>query len=309
VTVPAAAYELLAAPAAFSLAFLHARRAVGTGRATVEILALVAYGYALERVAIAVFASHVYGTSWRLAPGGVPLAVAATWAAVITSSMALAARLSGPSPWERAAVAALFGTSLDLLMEPVAAARGLWSWTPPGPWLGVPVGNFVGWSVIVGAYTLGAERFADGASLPRQAVRRVALGAASVAALVLVGLAWTALGAERAFGGGVGWLAVLALWALAWTRTRRPPARVLGDGLAARLGRAGGALPGIVLLLLAALFAGDAGTLGDPRLAVVACAALGVLGAAARAARPGVTVLETPNGTSCEGFPGPSPSG
>jgi uncharacterized membrane protein len=289
VSVPAAAYELLAAPAAIALAFVHTRRALGTGRAAVEILALVAYGYALERVAIAVFASHVYEASWMLAPGGVPLAVAATWAAVITSAMALAARLSGPSPWERAVVAALLGVSLDLLMEPVASARGLWSWTPPGSWLNVPVGNFVGWSVIVGAYTLGAERFADGASLPEQAARRAVLGSFSVAALVIVGLAWRALHAERAFTGGVGWLAVLALWVVTWTRTRRPATTVVGGGLAARLGRAEGARPAIVLLLLAALFAFDAFTLGDRRLALVAVVALGVLGAAAWAARPGRT--------------------
>jgi Carotenoid biosynthesis protein len=285
VTVPLSAYEILAAPAAFALAFLHARRALGAGRAAVEILALVAYGYALERVAIAVFASHVYSSSWRLAPGGVPLAVAATWAAVITSAMALAARLAGPSAPERAAVAALLGVSLDLLMEPVAAARGLWSWTPPGPWLDVPIGNFVGWSVIVGAYTLGAERFADGASIGAQAARRVVLGALSVAALVLVGLLWRAVDAERAFGGWMGWLAVLAFWLATWARARRPAGTVDGGGLAARLGRADGPAPAIVLLLLAALFAIDAGTVLDRRLALVGVVALAVLGAAARNGR------------------------
>ena len=280
-SVPVWVYELLVAPAVFALALLHARRALGAGRAAVEILALVAYGYALERVAIAVFASHVYGSSWRLAPGGVPLAVAATWAAVITSAMALAARLAGPSAVERAAAAALLGVSLDQLMEPVAAARGLWSWTPPGPWLDVPVGNFVGWSVIVGAYTLGAEQFAEGTSIVAQAARRVVLGSLSVAALVLVGLLWRALDAERAFAGWVGWLAVLAFWGAAWARTRRPAKRVVGAGLAARLGRAEGAAPAIVLLLLATLFATEAATLRDGRLALAAVVALGVLATAA----------------------------
>jgi Carotenoid biosynthesis protein len=288
VSVPVWAYELLAAPVVFVLALLHARRALGAGRAAVEILALVLYGYALERVAIAVFASHVYGSSWRLAPGGVPLAVAATWAAVITSAMALAARLAGPSAVERAAVAALLGVSLDLLMEPVAAARGLWSWTPPGPWLDVPVGNFVGWFVIVGAYTLGAERFEQGVSIVAQAMRRVVLGLLSVAALVLVGLLWRALDAEHAFAGWVGWLAVLAFWLATWARARRPAGTMFGAGLASRLGRAEGAAPAIVLLLLAALFATDAATLRDWRLALVAVVALAVLGAAARASVPSV---------------------
>src|SRR5262249_57803561 len=121
----------------------------------------------------------------RPPPAGVPLAVAVTWAAIIPSAMALAARLARPTPIHRALVAALLGISLDLLMEPVAVARGLWAWTPPGPWLGVPVGNFVGLAVIVGAYTLGAERFAVRGSLPSPALRPAALAVASVPGVVL----------------------------------------------------------------------------------------------------------------------------
>jgi len=296
VNVPAEVYEVLAAPAAFALAFLHARRALGGRRAAVELLALVAYGYALERVAIAVFASHTYGPGWRLAPGGVPVAVAVTWAAVIVAAMALAARLRGPSPVSRATLAALLGIALDLLMEPVAAARGLWSWTPPGPWLDVPIGNFVGWGVIVGAYTFGAERFGPAASLPVQALRRVALGAASVAALVAVGLAWKAMGAESTFAGAGGWLAALALYAAALPQTRRPSGEVEGSGLAARLGRAPGDEPALVFLLLGALFALDAVWSGDARLLVVALLSLAVLGAGA-------------SGISSAGSPARSPSG
>jgi uncharacterized membrane protein len=294
VSVPPAAYEFLAAPAAFVLAFLHARRALGGRRAALELLALVAYGYALEWVAIVVFASHVYGPSWRLAPGGVPLAVAVTWAAVIASAIALAARLRA-SPLDRALVAALLGICLDLLMEPVAVARALWTWTPAGPWLGVPIGNFVGWGVIVGAYAFGAERFGGGASLATQAGQRAALGLVSVGVLVTVGLAWRALGVESAFTGAGGWLAALGLYAATFgcTRTRRSAAE--GSGLATRLGRTEGRSPALVLLLLAVPFTLDAGAGGDPRLLAVALLSLAVLGAAA-------------SGTSLASYPAPSPS-
>src|SRR5207247_5839790 len=47
-SLPPAVYELLAAPGAFALAALHARRALGSGRAAVELLALVAYGRSEE---------------------------------------------------------------------------------------------------------------------------------------------------------------------------------------------------------------------------------------------------------------------
>ncbi len=294
-SVPVAVYELVAAPAVLALAFVHARRALGAKVAAVELLALVAYGYALERVAIAVFGSHAYGPGWRFAPGGVPVAVAVTWAAVIVAAMTLAARRRGPSPLARAALAAPLGIALDLLMEPVAAARGLWSWTPPGPWLEVPIGNFVGWGVIVGAYTYGAERFGQAASLPLQALRRAALGAASVLALVAVGLFWRAIGAERVFAGVGGWLAALALYAAALRPAPRAEG-VEGSGLAARLGRSPGDEPALVFLVLGALFALDAVSQGEVSLLVVALLSLAVLGVAA-------------SGISSAGFPARSPSG
>ena len=144
-SLPPAVYELLAAPGAFALAAVHARRALGPRRAAVELFALVAYGYGLERTAIVAFGSHDYGHAWRSAMGGVPVAVAVTWSAVIVAAMSLASRLARSSVG-RAAAAALIGISLDLLMEPVAVRAGLWSWTPPGPWLDVPAGNFIGWA-------------------------------------------------------------------------------------------------------------------------------------------------------------------
>ena len=87
------------APLAAALAFRHARRALGARRAAGELAALAAYGFALEAVAMAVFASHAYDASWRVAPLGVPLAVALVWAAVITAAMAVAGRRAGSRGW------------------------------------------------------------------------------------------------------------------------------------------------------------------------------------------------------------------
>lgn len=272
------AHEGVVAPAALALAFLHARRALGGARAAVELVALAAYGFVLERVAILVFASHTYRDAWCAAPLGVPLAVAGVWAAVILSAMALAARLGFPSAAERGVAAALIGVALDLLMEPVAVRSGLWQWTPPGPWLGVPIGNFVGWAVIVGAYTFGAERWGEGDGLALCAARRLGVGAVSVLALVLVGLAWTHLGAEQTFAGAGGWAAwamILALAACLGLRATEAPA--LPSTLAGRLGAAKGHLPALVLLFVAAAFAADAAALAVRPLAVVAAGSVLVL--------------------------------
>jgi len=275
--LPTGLYELFVAPLAVSLAFIHARRALGSGRAAGELVALAAYGYGLERAAIAAFAAHEYPPSWRVAPGGVPLAVVVVWAAVISSAMAVAVRRGAGSPAWRAASAALLALVVDVAMEPVAVRAGLWRWTPPGAWLGVPVGNFVGWAVIVGSYTLGAERWAGSDRVWLQAGRRVVLAIGSVLALLAVGAAWRGLAAETLFTPAGAWTlwGAMILGAVFATRgTGRG-----GDPmtLAGRLGAAGRPLPGVVLLLVAAPFVVQAILFGDRALILAAAVSLGVL--------------------------------
>jgi hypothetical protein len=310
-------FEAVVAPLAAALAFHHARRALGGARAAGELLALVAYGFALEAVAMAVFASHVYDASWRIAPLGVPLAVAAVWAAVITSAMAVAGRREEDAPGWRAVTAALVAITLDLMIEPVAVRAGLWRWTPPGPWLDVPIGNFVGWAVIVGAYAYGAARWAGTGAVAIQAGRRIALASACILALVLVGAAWTSLALERAFAHGRGWslwTAVLmaTLWRLVGKEASGPQAdreagaRAAGGGrwgglggqrgaslaprrrsppslmtpatsLPALLARAPGRGPEAALGVVGLAFFGEAVRAGDPRVTVAAAGSLATL--------------------------------
>ena len=273
-------HELVVAPAVLVVAVVHAGRALGARRAAGELLVLALYGYALEAVAIRVFSSHTYGAAWALAPLGVPLAVAMVWAAIIASAMALAGRMGRHSPPARAGLAALIAVSLDLLMEPVAVRVGLWRWTPPGPWLGVPIGNFVGWAVIVAGYAFGADRFAGDGPAFRETLRRMAVAAVSVLGLVLVGLAWRELRAESLFLGSRGWIAWAAVLAATAATVRRPaPGEqgLAGPGLGARLARSRGRGPQAVFLGLAAVFAADAAALGDPRLWLVALGAAAVL--------------------------------
>ena len=268
--MPAAVHEFLVAPVAIVLAFLHARAALGTRRAAGELLALAAYGFALERISMSVFASHRYGPEWVLAPLGVPVAVALVWAAVISAALALAARRGLRPAWARALAAALFAVTLDLTIEPVAVRRGLWEWTPPGPWLGVPIGNFVGWVVIVAGYGIGAERWAGGGRFAIEAVRRLLLAAAALGALVAVGTVWTRLGMEEVLGRRGGWIAWgLVLMTTAAVGLRRAPP-FEGDTLAGRLGATPGIGPGLVFLAVATAFAAEAALLGDAMIGLVA---------------------------------------
>ena len=263
-------FELVIAPLVFALCLRHTHRALGAGRAAVELGALVLYGFVLERVAIRVFASHVYGPGWRVAPLGVPLAVALVWASLILSGLALASRLSLRTPLACASATALFGLSLDLLMEPVAVAAGLWRWTPPGPWLLVPVGNFVGWAVIVGVYAWGTEAFSARGSLPRQALFRLGLALVALLALLAVGFAWRALGAEERLppaGGWIFWAVVLLAALFVGLRGRWS---AVGTSLGSRLGAVPGHGPALVYLATATAFTTQALFVDSPTVRLAA---------------------------------------
>lgn len=284
--MPVALHEFLIAPLCFALAFRHARRALGTAQALVELLALALYGFALERAAMSLFASHDYLSAWRLAPWGVPLAIALVWAALILCALSLAARLGFEGPLARAAAAALVGIALDLLMEPVAVRAGLWRWTPPGPFLGVPLGNFVGWGVIVGVYSWGAERSWGHTPLVQKLLLRGLLALLSIAALLGVGLAWNRLECERLFSEHGAAAVAAALWlataALPFAAGR---ARALAsaESLATRLAQAEGREPELVLGLLWLGFATDALAVSRPELWPVVLGALLALGSVLRA--------------------------
>jgi uncharacterized membrane protein len=192
---------------------------------------------------------------------GVPVAVALVWAAVISSALALAARRGLRPAWARALAAALFAVTLDLTIEPVAIRRGLWEWTPPGPWLGVPIGNFVGWVVIVAGYGIGAERWAGDGRLRIEGIRRLLLAGGALGALVAVGTLWTRLGMEAALGRRGGWLAwgavLVTTAALACAARHRSK-----ETLAGRLGAMPGGAPGLVFLAVATALRGGSGAAG-----------------------------------------------
>jgi Carotenoid biosynthesis protein len=255
-------YELLVAPVVFALCVRHTVRALGGARATVELAVLVLYGVALERLTMSVFASHVYSDSWRVAPFGVPLAVVLVWASLIPAGLALAARLGLRGPLARAAAATVLGLVLDLLMEPVAVAADLWRWTPPGHWLGVPVGNFVGWTVIVGLYVYGVEAFTERGSLAGQALRRGLVSLLALGGLVGIGFVWRGLQFEEALPSWAGWVVWGAVVVAAVAMSLRRRWSAVGTTLGSRLGAVPGHESALVFLVTAAAFSTHAAFLG-----------------------------------------------
>jgi uncharacterized membrane protein len=196
-----------------------------------ERLALYAgslgYGFVLEKLVIVAFERYSYpAASYLFDALGVPFAIALGWSAVVYAAVATARALS-LSGAGMAGFAALYALHVDLSMDAVAIRVPYWTWSPPGPWFGVPLGNFFGWFCVAFLFVGWTEALrrvrpgidpfvrAGGAALAALATLLVALqgwisllgsAASEAVALVLLGggaLALVIRGRPRSRGGSL----------------------------------------------------------------------------------------------------------
>ena len=102
---------------------------------------------------------------------GVPVAVVLGWYCAVHGSLTLAERVLARTSlggvawrWTLPPLAALVGTSLDLVLDPAGLDAGLWEWRMDGSYAtevegpnghaGVPLVNYLGWLALVGGATL-----------------------------------------------------------------------------------------------------------------------------------------------------------
>lgn len=138
---------------AYLLALLLLWQASKQGRyMLLTLIMAMLYGYLLEFLDLRDFHAYVYGQFHVMLPGGVPLPVAVSWGMIFYAAMQTTDKLGFDwrrRPW----LDGLLAISIDLCMDPIAAQLGYWEWTPPGPWLGIPLGNFFGWLVVITAFS------------------------------------------------------------------------------------------------------------------------------------------------------------
>ena len=133
---------LLALP---SLAALFAH--LGARRATLAVLAVSAFAYAVESVGVATgfpYGTFFYGDA--LGPrflGLVPYLLPVTYVPLVIGAVAAAWTPGRLAP--RIAFSALLLVLVDAVLDPGAAALGFWVWPEGGPYYGVPLSNFAGW--------------------------------------------------------------------------------------------------------------------------------------------------------------------
>lgn len=187
---PYATFEALALVAA-GLCGVHATRT----RDLPFFATAVVYGLVLEKLVVLGFEDYAYPASRFVDVAGIPLAIGLGWSVVLYAGYETARRWE-ISPPTRAAFVALFVLHVDLALDAVAIRVrpvGFWTWTPPGAYFGVPLGNFFGWFAVgflfVAVYDVALARAADGAwneGVDALGTRFVAAAVTLVAASALI---------------------------------------------------------------------------------------------------------------------------
>jgi bisanhydrobacterioruberin hydratase len=133
---------LIALPSAVALF-----RYLGPGRATLSLLALSAFAYAIE--ALGVTTGFPYGTFYygdALGPklaGIVPYLLPLSYAPLVVGAVAAA---WGTRPrLVHVLCAAMLLVWMDAVIDPGATALGFWVWPGDGAYYGVPLSNYAGW--------------------------------------------------------------------------------------------------------------------------------------------------------------------
>lgn len=121
-------------------------RYLGAWRATVSLVVVAAYAYAIETVGVAtglpygVFYYRDYmGAKFA---GLVPYVLPVAYVPLVIGAVAAS---TASRPWLRVLEAAALLALMDTVLDPGAVSLGLWSWPEGGPYYGVPLSNYLGW--------------------------------------------------------------------------------------------------------------------------------------------------------------------
>jgi len=127
------------------------------------------------------FGSYTYTEALQPQIAGVPVQVPAAWLMMLPAAWAVGGSLvyrrgqaGNPRSWlDKAAFAATSGLAFsawDLFLDPQMVAWQLWTWETPGHYFGIPLINFLGWTLIAAALSLGASFVIETDALPVEAL-------------------------------------------------------------------------------------------------------------------------------------------
>jgi putative membrane protein len=132
--------------------FVALARFLGPRGATLSLLALGLFGYAIETTGVVTgfpYGPFFYGDALgpKLA-GLVPYLLPVSYVPLVLGAVGATAprkAASGQRVLRWVLLAAVLLTLLDGVLDPGAVALGFWVWPEGGPYYGVPVSNYFGW--------------------------------------------------------------------------------------------------------------------------------------------------------------------
>ncbi|MCA1688117.1 MAG: carotenoid biosynthesis protein [Actinobacteria bacterium] len=147
---------------------------LGTRRAALSLLALSAFGFAIETVGVATglpYGSFYYGDALgQKFLGLVPYLLPVSYAPLVIGAVAASWKDSLGLDHRLLLIlqAAVLLALMDGVLDPGAAVLGFWVWAGGGAYYGVPLSNYAGWllsGTLAAALLLAAGRWRD-APLP-----------------------------------------------------------------------------------------------------------------------------------------------
>ncbi|MFD1887451.1 carotenoid biosynthesis protein [Paenibacillus wenxiniae] len=134
-------------------------------------------GMALEWIGVHTgwpFGEYEYSSILGSLVFGVPWTLGFAWIAVVSSGILLASGSQRADSMRarllRALQVGVWIIILDLVLDPVADARGFWSWGSDSGFYGVPWSNFIAWFIVGGMLSLTIPIIRLSPSVARQAV-------------------------------------------------------------------------------------------------------------------------------------------
>ena len=236
---------------ATTLATLHAVHVLGPRRGAALLLTGGAVGFAAEQIGMRtglLFGGHYVYRDGPVCLAGVPVYILCYWMVFVHVGYSLTNALlfwlgrrkpgtdGGTAPLPAlvgvAALDAAVITLIDIVLDPLVTRLGWWRWPGGGSHHGVPMGNFLGWFLVVGIAS-GAFRTYECFRPLEHADRRAAAHLIPVVGYVLLAamlvawafqyglgdLAWEGI-AAMGLTGAV-YAGVFARWAVRTARARR----------------------------------------------------------------------------------------
>ena len=121
------------------------------GSDLIGLLAAALFGFTAEIIGVRygfIFGPYRYTDVLQPQILDAPLVMMSAWMVLVSYCRQMLIALNLPHLIE-AALAALWMTAIDLVIDPLAANQlGYWRWVQPGAYYGIPLQNFAGWFVV-----------------------------------------------------------------------------------------------------------------------------------------------------------------